>query len=81
LYSGITNDLAARAEKHNSNKGSAYVRSRGGGKMVYSEKLKNKSLALKREAAVKKWTRQEKLKLIKAKKASKKKSTTIKVKK
>ncbi len=65
LYCGITTDLAEREEKHNSGKGSVYVRSHGGGKIVYYEKLNSKSDALKREAEVKKWTRLKKLELIK----------------
>jgi putative endonuclease len=65
LYCGITNDLKKREQTHNSGKGSAYVRSRGGGKIVYSEKIRNLGLALKRESAVKKLPRTEKLRLIK----------------
>lgn len=65
LYCGITNDLTHRLAQHNSGKGSAYVRSRGGGKIVYSITLKNKSLALRREAEIKKLTRARKLVLIK----------------
>jgi putative endonuclease len=68
LYCGITNDLLNRVKMHNSGKGSAYVRSRGGGRVVYSEILKNKSLALKKEAAIKKLTRASKLALIRQKK-------------
>ncbi len=66
MYCGITPDLKKREEAHNSGKGSAYVRSRGGGKIVYYELLKNKSLALKREAEVKEWRRLQKLHLIKS---------------
>ncbi len=67
LYSGITNNLKKRELLHNSGKGAKYIRSRGGGKIVYFEKCKTKSTALKREAAVKKLSRMEKLKLIKSK--------------
>ena len=49
---------------HNRGTGSAYVRSRGGGRIVYSEKYKNKSLALKREAEIKNFSRIRKLQLI-----------------
>ena len=68
LYSGITKDIKRRETEHNSGKGSAYVRSRGGGKIIYHEKFKTLSKALKREIEVKKYSRKEKLKLIKAKK-------------
>ncbi len=50
---------------HNSGKGSSYVHSRGGGKIVYNEPCKNLSSALKREAEVKGWPREKKLVLIK----------------
>jgi putative endonuclease len=65
LYCGIAKDVVKRAAVHNSGKGSTYVRSRGGGKIVYTQKYKNKSLALKREAQIKKLSRNEKLLLIK----------------
>ena len=65
LYSGIAKDLNKRLAMHNSGKGSAYVRSRGGGKIVYSEKFKKIGKALSREAEVKRWPRAKKLLLIK----------------
>lgn len=65
LYSGSTNDLKKRALLHNTGKGAKYTRSRGGGKIVYSEKFRSKNKALKRESEVKKWSRIKKLKLIK----------------
>lgn len=64
LYSGSTKNLKARELAHNSKRGSAFVRSRGGGKIVYSEKLPSWSEALKREAKVKKLSRKQKLVLI-----------------
>lgn len=64
LYTGITNNIRLREAAHNAGRGSAYVRSRGGGKVVYSVRCKNKSLALKREAAVKKLPRPAKLLLV-----------------
>ena len=65
LYCGMAKDLAARVRLHNLGKGSVYVRSRGGGKIVYSEKFKTIGDALRREIEVKKWTRNKKLSLIK----------------
>ena len=65
LYCGITTDIKRREKEHNSGKGAAYVKSRHGGKMVYKEKVKNRSLALKREAEIKKWPRVKKLELVK----------------
>ena len=64
LYSGSTNNLKAREKLHNQGFGSKYVRSRGGGKIIYSERFRSKSRALSREAEVKKWTRAKKLNLI-----------------
>jgi putative endonuclease len=68
LYSGSTNDLKQREQKHNSGKGSKYVFARGGGKVVYSEKFRSWGKTLRREAEVKKWARIKKLNLIKLKK-------------
>ena len=64
LYTGITTDLARRLAEHKSGKGSKYVRARRAGKIVYSEKKKNRSTASKREAEIKSWKRQKKLDLI-----------------
>ncbi len=64
LYSGTTKNIKERAKKHNTGKGSKYVFSRGGGKIVYSEKYKTLSQALKREAQVKNWPRIKKLALL-----------------
>ena len=67
LYSGSTKDLSARELKHNAGKGSKYVTAHGGGKIVYHETFRKWGTALKREAAVKKLSRKEKLSLIKNK--------------
>lgn len=64
LYTGITNDLEHRLEMHRSGKGSKYVRAHLPFKLVYQQKLRTKSAALKREAEIKKWDRLEKQKLI-----------------
>jgi len=64
LYAGIAKNLAQRSAAHNAGRGSAYVRSRGGGVIVYSERFRSKSRALKREAAVKKWPKPKKEQLV-----------------
>lgn len=64
LYSGITNDIAKREKTHNLGKGSKYIRAHGGGKIIYSEIYKSISMALKREAEVKKFSRKKKLELV-----------------
>ncbi len=65
LYTGITTDVARRFEEHKSGKGGRYTRAKGVKKVVYTEECKNRSLASKREAEVKKFSRVEKLSLIK----------------
>ncbi len=64
IYAGICIDLEKRLNSHNSGKGAKYTRSRLPVEIVYSEQLKNKSIALKREIEVKKWSRVKKLGLI-----------------
>lgn len=63
-YCGVTNDLTKRSALHNSGKGSVFVRSRGGGRIIYSEEYKNRGDALRREIEVKKWPRQKKRALV-----------------
>jgi len=64
LYTGITKDLTRRCQQHNDGVASRYTRSRRPVKLVYQESQRSQSLALKREAAVKKLTRRQKLALI-----------------
>lgn len=64
LYTGWTNDLQHRLAMHRAGKGAKYTRGRGPLVLVYAEHLADKSQALKREAAIKKLTKEEKLKLI-----------------
>jgi len=65
LYTGITVDLERRVGEHDSSKlGAKYTRARRPVKLVYSKKYRNRSLASKAEARMKKLTREEKLKLI-----------------
>ena len=65
LYTGWTTDVEARIAAHNSGSGAKYTRSRLPVKLVYSEEVNDRSAALKREAAIKKLTHINKLKLIK----------------
>jgi len=66
LYTGIATDLARRLEEHNnSSLGAKYTRGRRPVKLVYSKKFRNRSLASKAEAKIKKLSREEKLALIK----------------
>ena len=65
LYTGITTDVEKRFIVHSSGKGAKYTRGRGPLELVYQEECGDHSSALKREAEVKKLTREEKEKLIK----------------
>lgn len=64
LYTGWTNDINKRIERHNSGKGAKYTRGRLPVKLIYFELLDNKSLALKREIEIKKLSKKDKLLLI-----------------
>jgi len=64
LYTGISNNLPSRIEKHNSGKGAKYTKNRIPVALVYKETLKNKSESLKREIEIKRLTRSQKLDLI-----------------
>lgn len=64
LYTGITNDLVARLKKHETGKGSKYVRSHLPFRLVYSEEATDRSQASKRENQIKKLSRAKKLDLI-----------------
>ncbi|OGZ06153.1 MAG: hypothetical protein A3C93_01335 [Candidatus Lloydbacteria bacterium RIFCSPHIGHO2_02_FULL_54_17] len=63
FYTGITTDLKRRFEEHKSGKGGRYTRAHGALRMLYREKQKDRSSALKREAAIKRWGRADKLAL------------------
>ena len=64
LYTGWTTDIEDRVRTHNSGQGAKYTRSRLPVKLVYFEEVGGRSAALKREAAIKKLTREKKQLLI-----------------
>jgi putative endonuclease len=64
LYTGWTKNLERRVISHNAGKGARYTRARLPVTLVYSESLPDESTARKREYALKKLTRQEKLSLV-----------------
>ena len=66
LYTGITNDIEKRIEKHISGNGSKYLRGRLPIKLVYEETALNRSEATKRELEIKKLNKKEKQFLIKS---------------
>ena len=65
LYTGITNDLERRFKEHKNGSGGHYTSSRKAVKIVHTERFKTRSGALKREAEIKGWHREDKQALIK----------------
>lgn len=70
LYTGVTVDVERRLNEHNSNNGKAakYTRHRQPVKLAYQEPCLNRSDACKREWAIKKLSRAQKLQLIESNK-------------
>ncbi len=64
LYTGITKDVDRRCNQHNAGTASRYTRSRRPVTLVYQEAYPGRSLALKREAAIKGMSKQQKESLI-----------------
>ena len=64
LYTGITVNLERRLEEHSKGKGAKYTKQRGPFTVVFTERQETRGQALKREAAIKSMTREEKLSLI-----------------
>lgn len=64
LYTGATNDLPARLARHASGKGARYTRARLPVALVYAERAPDRGSALRREAALKRLTRAQKLALV-----------------
>ena len=67
LYTGCTDNVARRLAAHQSGKGAKYTRSRPPVSLAYQEELPDKPAALRREAAIKRLTRAQKLKQIEGK--------------
>ena len=66
LYTGITTDVERRLKEHKMGTGARYTRAHGAKKMVYTETLPTRSVALTREFEVKRLSRAAKLILIKS---------------
>jgi putative endonuclease len=58
IYTGIAVDVQERFARHKAGRGGHYTRARGAVKILYSEKQPNRSVALRREAEIKKWRRE-----------------------
>ena len=64
LYTGITDDLKRRLKAHSEGRGAKYTRGRGPLKLRYLETVPDKSTALKREYALKRLRKIEKMAMI-----------------
>ncbi len=64
IYSGYTTDLLRRTAAHNKGTGAKYTRARRPVVLVYHECFDTKNEAMRREAALKKLSHKEKVKLI-----------------
>ena len=66
LYAGVTTDPARRLSQHQRGKGARYTRARGAVGLVHVEAAAGQSEALRREVALKRLSRAEKLRLLAA---------------
>lgn len=64
FYTGITNDLDRRLAAHAAGTASRYTRSRPPTRLAYREPAADRAAALRREAAIKRLTRADKLALV-----------------
>lgn len=65
LYTGITTDIKRRLEEHKKGKlGAKFFRSSAPKKILFQEHFPDRSSASKREAQIKSWKREKKIKLI-----------------
>ena len=66
LYTGITTDVARRFKEHRAGTGGHYTHSHRPRKVVYKAKAGTRSTALTREAEIKSWPREKKMRLVRA---------------
>ena len=64
VYAGMTNDLAKRLAAHAAGKAAKYTRGRGPVTLVWKRHVKDRSAALKLEAAIKRLPRPAKAALV-----------------
>ena len=64
LYTGYARDPIAREQVHNAGRGAKYTAGRRPVTLVYTQKFRSRSAALRREYQLKRWTRAEKIALI-----------------
>ncbi|PIQ68660.1 MAG: endonuclease [Candidatus Taylorbacteria bacterium CG11_big_fil_rev_8_21_14_0_20_46_11] len=66
LYTGITTDVERRLAEHKAGTGGHYTRAKKVDRLLYTEVQPNRSLASKREAEIKSWSREEKNRFLKS---------------
>jgi len=71
IYCGITTDLKHRLLQHKNGKGGHYTRAHPPVRFLYSENVRTRGTALRREAEMKTWPRKKKISLAKIKPRSK----------
>ena len=64
FYTGHTNNLSKRVERHNSGRGSSHTAARLPVKLIWHEEHESEISATKREIQIKKWSRVKKIALI-----------------
>lgn len=65
LYTGASNNLEKRFLEHKNGKGGRYTRSHKVVKLIYQETFNTQSEALKREAEIKSWKKDMKIRNLK----------------
>jgi putative endonuclease len=76
LYTGATNNLERRLATHGRGRGAAYTRARLPVTLVWSEPAGDRGAALRREAAIKRLSRADKLRLVQSARRARSRSRT-----
>lgn len=63
-YTGWTSDVTRRVAAHNAGRGGRYTRMRRPVTLVYQEEAADRSSAMKREAGIKRYSREQKERLV-----------------
>lgn len=64
LYTGVAIDVQKRVAAHNAGKGAKYTTGRRPVRLVWHEKHRSQTTAMRREIEIKKWTRSKKEKFL-----------------
>ena len=66
IYTGWTLDVERRVKTHQQGRGASYTRTRRSVTLIYHERLPSPRAAMRREVAIKRWSRARKLALAQA---------------